>query len=79
MNDKLTAARNTLTNAGQVISVWAHHYDKDDTWIVFINGHALVERDLSIAYDLARGAGQEYLPVTLYNKTGMPVLEYWAV
>ena len=47
--------------------------------IIFVNGYALVERTIDIAYDLCREIGQETLPITLYPIADIPTTTQYTV
>jgi len=61
------------------MNIRVDHYTDTDETIVFIDGHALVERDISIAYKLAKGIGQTVLTVTTYSNDSSPVKEEYIV
>jgi len=63
------------------IRVWVDHYDDGNSVqvVVFVNGHALVERDIDIANKLAKAAGQKTLPITKFVSGQMPIMKEYPV
>ncbi|MBU1621810.1 MAG: hypothetical protein KJ604_20330, partial [Gammaproteobacteria bacterium] len=59
------------------LKIWVDHYEYDNTDIVFVNGYALKERYITIAYDLAKANGQKTLVTKVYPIQGVPYkMEY---
>jgi len=55
------------------IKIWAHKHERNDKFIVFVNGHALYESSFSTGAELARAAKQQYLPLTTFPVDGRPI------
>ena len=54
------------------VKVRVDRYERDQKDIIFVNGYALVERDINVAYKLARDLGQDHIKVTFYPIKGRP-------
>jgi hypothetical protein len=63
-----------------MLKITANYYDhipgyQDEKFIIFVNGHALVEDNPQIAWKLAKENGQSKLPMTVYGTDG-PLVTY---
>jgi len=54
----------------ETIKISVDYYEKDDQVITFVNGYALREQIPSVAYKLAKAAGQAHLPICTYPANG---------